>query len=191
MKAVILNGAEKGDAAASAVQQILEDKIKNIGWEIEPFVLCDVEIANCVGDFFCWVKTPGRCVLDDANRAIAGAVAQCGLLVFLTPVTFGGYSSELKKAVDHLIQNISPFFTQVEGETHHHKRYERYPRLLGVGLLPSADQESEQIFDTLVRRNALNFYPPAYASGVIYRHCSADEMRQTLCALLAQVGVAP
>ena len=44
------------------------------------------------------------------------------LVIYLTPVTFGGYSSELKRMVDHQIQNISPFFTSVQGEIHHQRR---------------------------------------------------------------------
>jgi len=43
---------------------------------------------------------------------------------FLTPITFGGYSSSLKKnGGSSKIQNVLPFFQQVNGETHHQKRY--------------------------------------------------------------------
>ena len=45
----------------------------------------------------------------------------------------GGYSSELKNAVDHLIPNILPFFANVDGETHHKPRYKRYAKLLIPG----------------------------------------------------------
>lgn len=73
-----------------------------MGWEVEPFILHDMEIHHW-GCFGCWVQTPGVCVIDDAGRDVARAVIQSDLAVFLIPVTFGGYSSELKKAVDRLI----------------------------------------------------------------------------------------
>jgi len=50
-----------------------------------------------MGCFGCWNKTPGTCVMKDDSAKIAKAVVNSDLLIFLTPITFGGYSSELKK----------------------------------------------------------------------------------------------
>ena len=91
------------------------------------------------------------------------------LTIFLTPITFGGYSSELKKAVDRLICLISPFFTRIDGEVHHHARYDRYPALVGVGILPASHPVQEQIFHTLIGRNAINMHAPTHNSVVLYR----------------------
>ena len=73
--------------------------------------------------FGCWVKTPGQCVQDDPAREVARACARADLVVLFTPVTFGGYSSELKKAIDRSIPNLSPIFIRIRGETHHPCRY--------------------------------------------------------------------
>lgn len=51
---------------------------------------------------------------------------------------------------------------KIEGEVHHKPRYERYPRLMGVGVLPQPDEESERIFTTLVSRNAINLHALAH-----------------------------
>jgi hypothetical protein len=100
---------------------------------VEPHVLRDLEIAFCVGCFGCWERNPGECLVDDAARDLARAMIQSELVVYLTPVTFGGYSSQLKKAVDRVICLLHPHFTKVHNETHHIARCARYPRLLGVG----------------------------------------------------------
>jgi multimeric flavodoxin WrbA len=161
--------------------------LQDSGWEVQEFLLPDIQIADCLGDFKCWTRYPGTCAIEDANRDIARAVVQSDLVIYLTPVTFGGYSSELKKAVDHLIQNISPFFTKVQGETHHEARYKRYPRFLALGLLPQADAEGEGIFKFLIHRNAINMYAPAYVSGFLYAHQGPEEVCQTVRGLLAAV----
>jgi hypothetical protein len=101
-------------------------------------------------------------------------------------VTFGGYSSELKKAVDRLIPLNSPFFKKISGEVHHKPRYGRYPRILAIGSLPGRDAESEQIFRTLVRQNAINFHSPASGAGFLYSTQTPQEMRETIHKLLSE-----
>ncbi len=158
------DGDETRDTAALAVELLGAD-----GWRVTHLALREIEIAPCFGCFGCWVRTPGVCVIDDAGRDVARRMVQSDLLVYLTPLTFGGYSSELKKAVDRLIPNILPFFQSIDGEVHHVKRYERYPRLVAIGVAPSGpvDPEDEELFETLVHRNAINYRAPSAAACVI------------------------
>ena len=189
MKAVLLDGSLNGEPGASHVRGLVTGELEARGWEVQPFTLRELEIRPCIGCFGCWVQTPGQCLMDDAAREIAPAVINSDLVIYLTPVTFGGYSSELKKALDRNICLILPFFTKIGGEIHHKPRYDRYPRLLGLGLLPEADAESERIFKTLVGRNALNMHAPAHAVGVILGCQPTDEMRAEIQTLLGAVEV--
>jgi len=169
MKATLLNGAPAGDSYLDAVAAALADARPAADWAVTSWALRDEQIAHCIGCFECWTKTPGLCRINDAGREVARSVIQSDLTIFLTPVTFGGYSSELKKAVDRIICLISPFFTQIDGEVHHHARYARYPRLLGVGALPAPQPAQEEIFHTLIGRNAINLHAPARHSAIVYR----------------------
>ena len=159
MKAILLNGSLKNDSTGERVRAALMAQLQAQGWEVEHFALCESKIGNCAGDFFCWIRTPGICNVDDDNRVIAAAIIASDLMVYLTPVTFGGYSSTLKKMVDHQIQNISPFFTQVEGETHHQKRYQKHPDLMVVGWMDTPDAQAEAVFRHLAQRNASTITP--------------------------------
>jgi multimeric flavodoxin WrbA len=169
MKATLLNGALPGDAYVDAVAGALQDMLPSQGWAVTPWNLRDEKSAYCLGCFECWTKTPGLCRIDNAVRDIARSVIQSDLAIYLTPITFGGYSSELKKAVDRIICLISPFFSRIDGEVHHRARYHRYPALLGVGVLPAPHSAQEQLFYTLVGRNAINMHTPAHQSAVVYR----------------------
>jgi multimeric flavodoxin WrbA len=143
---------------------------------VEHIVLREKKIGNCAGDFFCWIRTPGVCNVNDDNRAIATAIVASDLMVYLTPVTFGGYSSALKRMVDHQIQNVTPFFAKVEGETHHRKRYKKYPDLLAVGWMDTADAQAKVVFRHLVQRNALNWHSKTWVGDVVLANQSDEEM---------------
>jgi hypothetical protein len=184
MQATLLNGALLGDSFVDATGAALQDALKAEGWNVIPWTLRDQKIAYCLGCFECWTKTPGLCRIDDAGRDIARSVIQSDLAIYLTPITFGGYSSELKKAVDRIICLISPFFTRIggriDGEVHHHARYDRYPDLLGVGVLPAPHSAQEQIFHRLIGRNAINMHAPTHGSVVLYRSQEPAEVAASL-----------
>lgn len=189
MKALILDGSTEENFTLKIVHDVIIDEFKNIGWKVNSRVLRDLKIGSCYGCFKCWVQTPGICVIDDVERDIAKETIQSDLLIFLTPVTFGGYSSELKKAVDRLIPLVMPFFIKIDGEVHHKSRYERYPSLMGIGVLPNEDKESEQLFKTLVNRNAINFHSPIHTAGVIISNQDKKLIREEIKTLLSEVGV--
>ena len=189
MKATILNGSVKDDKVLADIHSIIVDELSSNGWEVESFVLHEMKIAYCLGCFECWVKTPGECRYKDDGREIARQLIQNDLAVFLTPVTFGGYSGELKKALDRIICLISPFFLKINGETHHRKRYDKYPRLLGLCVMPQEDKQSEEIFTTLVKRNSINLHSPAHKGLVIMSNQGADTTRQQIRSCFGRLGV--
>ena len=169
MKALILNGAVALRDMAEAVEAALSPRLVARGYTVARHDLTALEIPDCKGDFGCWTVTPGVCVQVGPHRDVARDVIQSDLVVWLTPVTFGGYSSALKRQLDHCISLISPWFSSVDGETHHEPRYERFPSVLAVGLLERPEKASIRVFERLVRRNVLNMYAPRFASPVLTR----------------------
>ena len=163
MKALILDGSHPNDLQVEQIANALQKHVP----DAETIVLREQKIGNCAGDFFCWVRSPGLCNTDDDNRVIAAKIIQSDLVIYLTPVTFGGYSSELKRMVDHQIQNISPFFTTVDGEIHHQKRYSQYPNVLTIGWMDEPNAQAEAIFRHLVHRNAINMYAKTSVCGLV------------------------
>jgi len=188
IEAVVLNGARNGDTKVDEVSETLSSILKNSG-QVTVFQLRKMEIADCLGCFGCWIKTPGECVINDAERDIAKKLAYADLKVFLTPIVFGGYSYELKKVLDRQICNILPFFTKIEGEVHHEARYEHNGSLVGIGVLPKPDAESETIFKTLVARNAINMHPPAYSTEIIYNDDDEAKVIEKIKEALVGVGL--
>ena len=174
MKAVIFDGAKEGDLSIDAIETSLINQLSEHGWEVETLRLRTLQIGACLGCFGCWIKTPGECVLDDTGRETTKKVIQSDLMVWLTPVTFGGYSSELKKALDRIIPILLPYFQLHQGKIHHKLRYKKYPKLLVIGVQESG-VDYEETFKALAERNRLNFQPPAFAVSVFQRENTNPE----------------
>ena len=165
MKAILMDGSHNNDETGARVRAALVEKMQVQGWEVEHISLRTKKIGNCAGDFFCWIRNPGVCNIDDDNREIAASIANSDLVVYLTPITFGGYSSVLKKAVDHQIQNISPFF-------------KKYPDFLAVGWSEERDEKEEFVFRHLAWRNSLNFYASSVVTGVVLASQTDGEIQE-------------
>jgi multimeric flavodoxin WrbA len=185
MNILILDGSPEGDAMGARVAEALFTLLREKGHAAEHVVLRDRTIGYCRGCFQCWLKTPGICTIDDDNRELVSKYIGSDLVIALTPVTFGASSPELKKFADHLIQTISPFFCRVNGETHHRRRYDRYPGFVSIGWLHSPDETREGIFRHLFYRNTINFYTEKDACGILYHSMTDDEIKESLEGLLS------
>lgn len=166
MDAIILNGSLKHQHHLTPIQKILFEELGSVGWSVELILLNEVEIRSCIGCFKCWDTTPGICIQKDEARNIVQKIIQSDLVIFLTPLTFGGYSSELKKIIERMLGLLQPGMTIIGSETHHLKRYEHYPSLLAFGVIETQDDDEKKIFDTLIKRHSLNFYPPKHRAEV-------------------------
>jgi hypothetical protein len=185
--ALILDGRIEDDSIAERAMRIAETWLRGREWTVRSHVLRELEIAPCMGCFGCWIKTPGECVIADAGRDVARSIVQSDLLVYLTPIQFGGYSYELKKAVDRSIPTLSPLFYKVKGEVHHKKRYDRYPNLVAVGWSARPGDSEEEIFDTVVQRNAINMHARK-AFSVVFRPGDQDAMERRIEWALEEGG---
>lgn len=189
MKALIFDGARKGETGLAPIRSLVEEGIAAAGWEVETLPLRDMDIAPCTGCFKCWTKTPGICVIDDTGREVTRKVVRSDLLVILTPVTFGGYSSEVKKALDRSLGWLLPYFTKVDGHIHHKPRYKRYPDLLAIGTVPAEDPEMATLFRDLVDRNATNAHSPKHTAGIMVEGADPETVRDSVHDLLKALGV--
>lgn len=188
-KALVLDGGHGGDVLTEAAAEGMERAMWDSGYDVERVVLRNLSIAACMGCFGCWVGTPGECLVEDAAQSVDAAIIGSDVVVFVTPVTFGGYSSELKKALDRFICLLDPRFQVVDGETRHVKRYPRYPTTITLGTLPAPDPEAEKVFVQLAERNALNVQAP-FESLVLVGLDSVEAAAAAVLPLLERLEVA-
>ncbi|MHA1814880.1 MAG: flavodoxin family protein [Candidatus Heimdallarchaeaceae archaeon] len=188
MSFVILNGMYKDDSFIPRINQMVSDEFQRNNYVGDSVILHDEEIKPCLGCFKCWVQTPGICIIDDYGREVAKKMIQSDVLVYITPITYGGYSAELKKAVDRSLGLIAPFFRVHENEIHHEMRYDKYPNLLVIGTLDKPSPDQEEIFTTLVKRNVLNLFCPKYTSKIIYTDDDEATIKKKIEESIGEVG---
>ncbi|MGE5189975.1 MAG: flavodoxin family protein [Gemmatimonadota bacterium] len=186
MKALILDGSPEGDGLTPVAVAGMASALVARAAAVDRVVLRDRDVAPCAGCFGCWTKTPGECVVRDDARDILRAYVRSDAVVYATPVTFGGYSSDLKKFLDRLIPVLDPRFAVVGGEVHHRLRYRRYPTMIGLGTLPAPDPEAEGLFARLVSRNGLNVHQAA-GSAVLVGVADPGAARRLVEPLLDRV----
>jgi multimeric flavodoxin WrbA len=189
--ALLFDGRTDDEATLALVHEVLVDGLVAGGWTVDDWRLRDEKMAWCTGCFGCWVKTPGVCVHTDAGRAVNARAERADLLVFLTPITFGGYSAELKKALDHGLGLHLPQLRKLGVDTHHPARYERVHDVLAVGTVPAgqADGPEARTFRRLVQRNILNLPPGRQVTGVVESGAGRQETRAAIMSMLAETGV--
>ncbi|EAT60003.1 NAD(P)H-dependent oxidoreductase [Chlorobium ferrooxidans] len=187
MKTLILDGSPAGDRVGMLSVADLQAHLAERGSTSEVVALRDKKIGNCMGDFYCWFKSPGKCHVADDNQEISGKYLESDLVIFLSPITFGGYSPTLKRMVDHMIQNTLPFFATHSGEIHHMQRYERYPDVLTIGWQREPDKEAASVFRHLAWRNSINFYAKVHACGILSGNQADRVMEAELHRVLDQI----
>lgn len=180
MSYVILNGMYKNDNFIPMIEKMISEEFNKRNILGETLNLHEKEIKACLGCFKCWVQTPGVCIINDFGRDVAKKMIQSDFLIYLSPIIYGGYSSELKKAVDRSIGLLLPFFQIHHGEIHHEMRYGRYAKLLVIGTMPETDLEQEEIFKELVERNVLNNFAPEHTTTIIYHSDKEETVKQKL-----------
>ncbi|MCA9618641.1 MAG: flavodoxin family protein [Myxococcales bacterium] len=160
--------------------------------------LHDEVFAPCQGCWECWVASPGQCKANDAANGVMRDIMVSDAILWTTEIRYGCWAPVAKAALDRSIGLISPFFTRRDGETHHRKRYDHYPRWAVLAVVDASTTEDERTrFATLVARNTLNMHGALPWVGFV--DAGADEVtfrkrtREALAALAApaEEGAAP
>jgi putative NADPH-quinone reductase len=121
MKIVVFNGSPRGARSNThvIVTPFLEGA-REAGAETENIFLVEKNIHHCRGCYVCWIKTPGRCVIDDDMAGLLAKMAWADVIVFATPLYVDNVSGIMKQFIDRLIPTADPHFLRDEnGECKH------------------------------------------------------------------------
>ena len=148
---VILDGFEEENIIGAILKKMFEEKDKEFSY----FKLKDINILPCRSCGACAYKTPGKCVFEDDMANIIRAFVKSDVMIMLTPISFGGYSSQLKKALDKFVAVGVPLYMVKDGHMLHPMRYDS-KLIIGIGIALKDVKGVENNFRTLVERNGLN-----------------------------------
>ena len=117
--------------------------------------LSQLKIANCVGCYGCWTKTPGKCVIRDDAVKVYPLIAASSRVLYVSHVKYGGYDTPMKTMLERAIPVQQAFIRLWHGETHHVQRRVEPKQAVVVGYSDLSAGEQD-LFRRLVARNAHN-----------------------------------
>ncbi len=158
MKITIINGNPDGrnkafDIFIEKLSIFLEKEHKTV----THLKLRRMDIKYCTGCFGCWVKTPGQCLVPDDSKIVCEEAINSDVVLFASPMIMGFTSALLKNAMDKMIPLLLPYTEFVQKESHHRKRYEKYPKLALLLDKTGVDEDDIAITVSIFERAALNF----------------------------------
>lgn len=126
MKISILCGTpDKSHAAFDEEINRLTAALRAEDHEVTQVQLRTLNIKDCIGCYNCWLKTPGRCVIQDDMESVLRAYVQSDKVILATPVLIGFVSPLIKRISDRSLPLIHPYL-KLEGDRMRHvSRYEK------------------------------------------------------------------
>lgn len=172
MEWVILDGLDRETGLNERISRTLTSRLAQAGMPYTYFRMDELKIAPCRSCGACGYKSPGKCVINDDLHGILRVVARSGVLVFLSPIRFGGYSSCLKKALERFMNLGMPYYTVHKGHLLHPMRYGE-KSVLSIGVKEADVAGEDETFRLLLERNARNLLSP-HQRAVILNPADAE-----------------
>lgn len=129
-------------------------------------------IRHCVGCFGCWVKTPGRCMIQDGFEDMGKELSRCQELILVSECIYGSVSPFVKNVLDRSISYIHPNFVFRKGEMHHKRRYDNQIRISVYFYGDHLTELEKKTATELIACNADNF--DAVVEKIVFLHDKED-----------------
>ncbi|OEH85353.1 hypothetical protein BHU72_04470 [Desulfuribacillus stibiiarsenatis] len=154
MKAVIIDALDKEHI--SGLVDVLMQELKQLAIVIDHYDLGTLDFEKCRECYHCWLKTPGKCVIQDPGNDWVRAIVQSDLVVVVTAIRDDGIGRDVAEMFKRMIPTLAQPLKKA-----------KRPRLFGVGLSLERDTMLEKNFQEKIRRLAIDFRFTAYDSIII------------------------
>jgi len=133
------------------------------------------KIKPCLCCFGCWVKTPGKCVINDGYNNMGTLLSKCNQMIVISQCIYGGYSPFVKNIFDRSVSYLLPYFKIKNGETCHPKRYDNVIELT-VHFYGEISETEKETAKKLVKANSKSMFEKTE----VYFYKSIEEIQEVL-----------
>ncbi|MEW6244419.1 MAG: NAD(P)H-dependent oxidoreductase, partial [Bacillota bacterium] len=122
VKVVAVSGSPR---MKSVTESFLNCFLEGLGPDVSitRFYPYRMNLKFCQACWHCWLKTPGKCMLDDDMADALLALDDADLVVLASPVYVDGFPGAVKAFIDRIIPLIEPAITvDAEGHSRHRRR---------------------------------------------------------------------
>ena len=174
MNILIANACSK---ALPIIEELLSLLSKNNFNDTTVINLNDKNISPCSACMLCQIKHPGICSKKDDMEELLPLYIGSDVVFFITPIFCGGYSATYKKFLDRLCPVLTACFEKRYEETWHIPRYNKRPKMIGIGISKSS-RNVEKIFKDLFERNMRQFFISKYSSFILQEENNFSQIRK-------------
>lgn len=114
------------DGNGKSIKNKLEENPKNKS-NTEYIDASGLNISHCLGCNFCWLKTPGECVVKDDYEQVLKKISKADQVWLITDTKFGFVSYETKNIVDRVMPLVTMNIHFVGKQMRHVMRYKKNP----------------------------------------------------------------
>lgn len=169
---------------------VSDDKKQNIGKRVYEFIkkkgletdyisTAGLNIKPCYSCGACNTKTYGKCILEDDMDFILRKISRADKVVYVTPVTFGTYSSDIKKILDRTAILGDSHYYVIKGELIKGMRC-NMKQMHAIGVKDNCSAEERDDFDAILYENVkiMNIIGNAY---IVNEDSSVETMVEEIC----------
>lgn len=107
-KVVVVNGSPRKNASTKLMLEWFLEGLPSK--EVDIIDVSTLKIARCLHCFKCWTDHPGKCVMDDDATSVRKIMDEADLIVFFVPLSIGTMPSDMKRFMERLFPETTPFF---------------------------------------------------------------------------------
>lgn len=131
----------------------LEERLKAGNYHYEIVHTADMEIKNCIGCNYCWLKTPGECTIKDDYEMILKKIIKADQMWVVADTHFGFISYKGKNILDRIMPIVTMNLHMKNGQMRHVMRYKKKT---DFGVIYQGDGDKEYL-NRWAERVAINF----------------------------------
>lgn len=148
MKYTVINGCNEDNLLQAEVVKKTREYMneRETGTIIDWIDLCKNKLKYCLGCDSCQTINPGVCVISDGLNEILMKYLHSDTVIIITPIQFGCCNSITKNFIDRTEPLFLPYQVLKNGRSIMKARYDKYPRLLFIGVDENKNLESIQVF---------------------------------------------
>lgn len=117
----------------------------------------DQSINACIGCWNCWLKTPGKCVMNDSMSSHYEDYINSDKVILLMDTAQGFIDHTAKAFLDRTIALYHPYIEIVNNECHHWARYDKYPVMYFFYNTGSLSASETTILEDYLARSAYHY----------------------------------
>jgi len=117
MNITVINGSPRmSKGYTSQILEPLIEGMRNAKAEVTLLQASKLKIKPCTGEFYCWFKKPGECILKDDMQAVYELLIDSDILILAAPV-YIPLPGDIQNLINRLLPLMEPILKNKNGRT--------------------------------------------------------------------------